>query len=194
MGKLIMDRTELLDFLMNKRSITAGVAMVQQRLNEAQAKIEKGKKKFRGILIALWIFMLLVLFGGGFKTAMPLILIIVAIYGYKYMRFIMPGKEAETQALADLDAETSNADYIAGKQGFPEKFYNYFDIFRLWKLIDENRARDLQEAFNILETQQFQETQLSMQEEMRGLQQDIAANSRLAAVSSTVSAFNSFRK
>ena len=69
---------------------------------------------------------------------------------------------------------------------------------RLWKLVNENRARDLQEAFNILETQHFQEDQLAAQEEIKSLQEDIAAsthsaavNSGIAAVSSTISAFNS---
>ncbi|WP_186822565.1 hypothetical protein [Streptococcus sp. HMSC034E03] len=48
----------------------------------------------------------------------------------------------------------------------------------------------LQEAYNLLETQQFQENQLSIQEETRALQHDIASSARVAAVGSVISAFN----
>ena len=90
--------------------------------------------------------------------------------------------------------ESITATYVQGADGFPEKFYNYWDALRLWKLVNENRATSLQEAFNLLETQHFQEDQLSMQAEMNRLQADIATNSKIAAVASTVTAFNTRRK
>ena len=89
--------------------------------------------------------------------------------------------------------ESITAAYVQGADGFPEKFYNYWDALRLWKLGNENRATSLQEAFNLLETQHFQEDQLSMQAEMNRLQADIATNSKIA-VASTVTAFNTRRK
>lgn len=85
-------------------------------------------------------------------------------------------------------------DYVQGADGFPEKFYNYWDVLRLWNLVNENRATSLQEAFNLLETQHFQEDQLSMQAEMNRLQEDIATSSKITAVASTVTAFNTRHK
>ncbi|TWT10370.1 hypothetical protein [Streptococcus sp. sy004] len=54
--------------------------------------------------------------------------------------------------------------YLEVKLGFPEKFYNYHDIYRLYKLIEEYRADSLKEAFNLLESQHFQENQQFYQE------------------------------
>ena len=77
--------------------------------------------------------------------------------------------------------------------GFPRKFYNYRDINRLYYLIEEGRAHELKEAYNLLEQQQFNETQISMQNEMLNLQQDIASSSKISAVASTLTAYNTFR-
>lgn len=78
--------------------------------------------------------------------------------------------------------------YQNGRKGFPEKFYNYWDALRLWNLVNENRARDLQDAFNILENQHFQESQMQIQAEIKSLQEDIAASSHRAAVNSGIAA------
>ncbi|ANW84564.1 hypothetical protein SanJ4206_0313c [Streptococcus anginosus] len=52
----------------------------------------------------------------------------------------------------------------------------------------------MKEAYNVLENQHFQEDQLSVQEEIRSLQEDVARSARQAAASSTISAINSFRR
>ena len=115
-----------------------------------------------------------------------------------YLLYISPANEAIKKDQVALQQELNDPFYQQEAKEFPEKFYNYWDVLRLWKLVNENRARDLQEAFNILETQHFQEDQLAAQEEIKSLQEDIAAsthsaavNSGIAAVSSTISAFNS---
>lgn len=127
--------------------------------------------------------------------------IAVILMVFKNYHYIAPAKNAVNETNQVLQVAMADPVYQKSMQSFPEKFYNYSDAFRLWKLVSENRARDLQEAFNILEMQHYHEDQLSIQEEIKGLQQDIAANSkaaassaRVAAVSSTVSAMNSFRK
>ncbi len=79
-----------------------------------------------------------------------------------------------------------------GMQGFPQKFYNYHDLFRLYNLIAEGRASTLPEAYNLLEMQQFHETQVNLQEEANALQADIARSSRVSAVANVVTAYNTY--
>ena len=76
---------------------------------------------------------------------------------------------------------------------FPQKFYNYHDLFRLYNLIAEGRASTLPEAYNLLEMQQFHETQVNLQEEANALQADIARSSRVSAVANVVTAYNTYR-
>ena len=101
------------------------------------------------------------------------------------------------QALANAQAlynqEISQPAYQQGMQGFPQKFYNYHDLFRLYNLIAEGRASTLPEAYNLLEMQQFQETQVNLQEEANALQADIARSSRVSAVANVVTAYNTYR-
>lgn len=194
-----MTKEQLLDFLQNKRSATAGVASVQQTLRADQEKLEKGKKKFSKTIIAFAILAVLtLLFQSGAAGVFTFAAIAIGLYALKYFRYISPANEAIQKDQATLQQELNDPFYQQEAKEFPEKFYNYWDALRLWKLVNENRARDLQEAFNILETQHFQEDQLAAQEEIRSLQEDIAAsthsaavNSGIAAVSSTISAFNS---
>ncbi|PWG00021.1 hypothetical protein [Levilactobacillus bambusae] len=196
-----MTKDELLNYLLEKRSDTAGVAKAKQTLATDQSKLAKGKQKFHKTIIASLIMAVLFMFTDEKGVMMFFAVIAVAFIGLKLVLYIMPANEAIQKDQADLQTELDNPIYQAGAKGFPEKFYNYSDAFRLWKLISENRAGDLQSAFNLLETQHFQEDQMSIQEEIKGLQEDIAenarktaANSRTAAVSSTIGAINSFRK
>lgn len=104
---------------------------------------------------------------------------------------VKPALETVRIAQTILEEELNNPDYLKGKQGFPEKFYNYTSIHRLQKLITEGRVDELKEAFNLLEQQNFQETQIALQEEMHALQKDIAASSRATAIASTITAVSS---
>ena len=49
------------------------------------------------------------------------------------------------------------------------------------------------EAYNLLEMQQFHETQVNLQEEANALQADIARSSRVSAVANVVTAYNTYR-
>lgn len=94
---------------------------------------------------------------------------------------------------AKLSEELDSPVYQNGKNRFPEKFYNYGDVYLLWKLVSENRATTLQEAFNLLETQQYRANQMAIQEQIKAIQEDTARSAKIAAVASTVSAVNSTR-
>lgn len=84
----------------------------------------------------------------------------------------------------------STPGYLDGKNDFPEKFYNYHDIYRLYGLIKEYRADSLKEAFNLLETQHFQESQQAHQEQIAMLQEDMAKSAKISAAANVVTAYN----
>ena len=51
----------------------------------------------------------------------------------------------------------------------------------------------MQEAFNLLEIQQYRANQMAIQEQIKAIQEDTARSAKIAAVASTVSAVNSTR-
>ncbi|MBZ4028290.1 hypothetical protein K7D69_03265 [Lactobacillus johnsonii] len=194
-----MDRNELLNYLDQKRMETAGVAQAQQTLSDDKNRLENAKRKWRKTIIFLWILVGISFFGynpsdpnslGGilFGAILPAGLMI-----FKYFKYIKPLNEQITKDQAKLNEELNNLVYQNGKNGFPEKFYNYGDVYLLWKLVSENRATTLQEAFNLLETQQYRANQMAIQEQIKAIQEDTARSAKIAAVASTVSAVNSAR-
>lgn len=220
-----MDREQTLDFLLKKRSETAEVATAQYELQDAENKFSNGKKKLHKTIIMFWIITVFNYFFTGDSSDLMYnnsilyydnasrqvalghlgaILLPAIIAGllmlFKYRHYLMPAQNEINKAKHHLQSAEDNPIYQNGSKGFPTKFYNYSDAYRLWKLIDENRANTLQDAFNLLETQHFYEDQISIQEEIRSLQQDIAANAEaaarsasIAASSSTINAINSFK-
>lgn len=189
-----MTKDELLAYLMTKRTATAGVAVVQQNLNNHQNQLNAAKLKLRKTIIGLWVLTILVLLTSGAEGIAPFLVITIGLMAFKYFMYIRPAQQGVAEDQSNLQIELKEPKYVEGAKNFPEKFYNYSDAFRLWKLVSENRVDDLHSAFNLLETQHFQEDQLATQEEIKSLQQDIAGDAHLAAISSTVSAINSFRK
>jgi hypothetical protein len=194
-----MDRNELLNYLDQKRMETAGVAQAQQTLSDDKNRLENAKRKWRKTIIFLWILVGISVFGYNpsdpsslegilFWAILPAGLMI-----FKYFKYIKPLNEQITKDQAKLNEELNNPVYQNGKNGFPEKFYNYGDVYLLWKLVSENRATTLQEAFNLLETQQYRANQMAIQEQIKAIQEDTARSAKIAAVASTVSVVNSAR-
>lgn len=194
-----MTKEQLLDFLQNKRSATAGVASAQQALAADREKLATDKKRFHKTIITFAVLAVVaLLFESGAGVVVTCAVIAVGLFAFRYLHYLAPTNEAIQKDQATLQDELANPVYQQEANGFPEKFYNYWDALRLWKLVNENRTLDLQAAFNLLETQHYQEDQLAAQEEIKSLQADIAANahktavnSGIAAVSSTISAWNS---
>lgn len=165
-----MDRNELLNYLDQKRMETAGVAQAQQTLSDDKNRLENAKRKWRKTIIFLWILVGISFFGYNpsdpnslgsilFGAILPAGLMI-----FKYFKYIKPLNEQIAKDQVKLNEELNNPVYQNGKNGFPEKFYNYGDVYLLWKLVSENRATTLQEAFNLLETQQYRANQMAIQE------------------------------
>ncbi|KXU01367.1 hypothetical protein SCODD09_01390 [Streptococcus constellatus] len=152
--------------------------------------MSKANKFLGKTIIAMFIIALLAWIGGSGFHAFIYLLIGGGIFGWRQTMRVQPAKTAVEEAQKLYNTEINQVEYIDGKKGFPEKFYNYSDTYRLYNLVEEGRALTLQEAYNLLETQQFQENQLSIQEETRALQQDIATSVRVTAVSSAITAYN----
>lgn len=190
-----MNREELLTYLMEKRQLVAPVAVAQENLYTKKAELVAAKKRMNSY--AKLSFGLSILFGligmGGSSSGLLGHLCFWGIFvllGIKHF-VIVPAKQQEiNEAQSIYNTEANNPDYINGAKGFPNKFYNYTDIYRLYSLIEEHRADDLKEAFNLLENQQYQETKVSIQEEIRALQADTANSARISAIANTVTAFN----
>lgn len=194
-----MNKQEILNYLLEKRKITAPVAIAknnllqaEQNLNKAKSKLEKAISFF--IIFGVGAIIFALLFNIGTLTgSIPYFIAALVIHLIREKVWVAPAMLQLTEAQQLYESERSVNEYIEGVKGFPEKFYNYNDIYRLWKMFDEGRASTLPEAYNLLENQHFQEVQLSKQEEVAALQTEIARNARIAANSSLVSALNSFK-
>lgn len=189
-----MDRQESLNYLMEKRRLTAPVSQAESNLRSAQNNHKQVTEKFSKLIIGLGIFVVILLLSlwnrftlSGFIWLFFVVGALIAILSYKKNIISLAENELKI-AQEQHNTEISNPTYIEGKKGFPAQFYNYHDCYKLYKLVEEQRADNVKEAYNLLESQQYNETMLSKQDEMIALQQDIAATSAVAATASTVSA------
>lgn len=118
------------------------------------------------------------------------VILLIGLKIWKKKRHVDPAYNNLVNAEQVLNEAINDPNYINESQSFPSEFYNYTDTYRLWRLIDEGRASSLQDAYNLLEKQHFYEHQLSIQEEIRSLQQDPAAVARATATAATMTAYN----
>ena len=191
-----MTTQEILQLLDEKRVLTAPAAVAWDEVQRQQNRLNRAAKRLNGpitVTMALNLLFAFTIFLLEQSHLMNGFLLMLALMGgliaFKYFVFVAPAKQA--QAL--YNQEISQPAYQQGLQGFPQKFYNYHDLFRLYNLIAEGRASTLPEAYNLLEMQQFQETQVNLQEEANALQADIARSSRVSAVANVVTAYNTYR-
>lgn len=208
-----MNKRELLDYLAEKKRITAPVAAAEEQVNKARQNYTNATKKWRVGIVILLIFLALYLFtfvsgdvgvfyrdpdgtvALGGTGGLILFGAITALLLYrKITHHIKPAEQKLAETNRVLQQARNNPDYQNGAKDFPAKFYNYYDIYRLWNFINEGRAESLKEAYNLLETHQFQEDQMAIQEDIRRLQHETANASKVTAAASVVNAVNSFRK
>lgn len=196
-----MNKQEILNYLSEKKRITAPVAAAEEQADQAQQTYMKAKKKWRPGIIILLIFALLEIYGfnkpwGDFLSILGFLFfggIAVFLIYRKITHHIKPAEAKLAEANSILQRARSNPEYRNGSKDFPAKFYNYYDIYRLWNFINEGRAESLKEAYNLLETHYFQEDQLAIQEDIRRLQSETAAASKVTATASVINVVNSFR-
>lgn len=207
-----MNTQELLNYLSEKKRITAPVAIAQDNLNKANQRLEKAKGKWKiGIIIVIALLALFV-FGlftgdtalfyfnengtfqaGGIGGTLLFGALLALLLYIKQTRYVKPAERESEAAAAALQKARNNPEYQNGARDFPAKFYNYYDIYRLWNFVNEGRAITLREAYNLLETHQFQADQMAIQEDIRRLQRQIAATSKVNAAASVVTAYNTSR-
>lgn len=208
-----MNKRELLDYLAEKKRITAPVAAAEERFHKAQQTYTNATKKWRVIIVILLIIAVMFLWycttgdlrffyfdangtiqAGGIGGLILFGGIAALLLYYKITHYVKPAETKLRESNKTLQQARNNPDYQNGARDFPAKFYNYYDIYRLWNFINEGRAESLKEAYNLLETQQFQEDQMAIQEDIRRLQHETANASKVTAAASVVNAVNSFRK
>lgn len=204
-----MSKEEILDYLSEKKRLTAPVATAENNVRAAEQNYDKARKKWKwgiNILIVFLILFIWVFFSGDRRLFYfnehhifqagglgGIILfggILLLVLWTKSMRYTNPAQNKLAEAQNILKQEKNKPDYISGSKNFPAKFYNYSDLFRLWNIINEGRAESLKEAYNLLETQQFQQDQMAIQEDIRRLQQETATASKVNAAASVVTAYN----
>ena len=202
-----MNKKELLDYLSEKIRITAPVASAQENVNQAEWNYDKACGKYRKGIIVMALFAVFFLFytasdarlfyideeTGVLQAGGPggLFLfggICIFLICWRQTRHIKPAEAWLDQANYILQQEINNPAYRAAAKNFPEKFYNYYDTCYLWNIINEERAENLKEAYNLLEMQKYQQNQIEIQEDIRRMQQQIAASSQAAANASKVTA------
>lgn len=204
-----MNKKELLDYLSEKIRITAPVASAQENVNQAEWNYDKACRKYKwGIIItavfaaAYLIFLVInendtrlfyinevgVLQAGGLGGILLFGGICIFLICWRQTRHIKPAEAWLDQANYILQQEINNPAYRAAAKNFPEKFYNYYDTCYLRNIINEERAENLKEAYNLLEMQKYQQNQIEIQEDIRRMQQQIAASSQAAAKASKVTA------
>ena len=210
-----MNKQEILNYLAEKKRITAPVAIAEDNANKAERNYEKATKKWKagiivlGVCFAFWFICGLLIARdtnlfyldhngspqiGGLGGSLLFGALLAVLLYMKQNRYVKPADHKLAEALSALEQAKNNPDYQNGAKDFPAKFYNYYDIYHLWNFINDGRADSLKEAYNLLETHQFQQDQLAIQEEIRRLQQDTATASTVTAAASVVNAVNSFRK
>lgn len=204
-----MDKKEMLDYLSEKKRLTEPVAVAENHVRAAKQDYEKARRKWKWGINILIVFVVLFIWdfltddrrlfyfdehhtiqAGGLGGIILFGGILLLLLYVKSRRYTNPAKSRLAEAQNILQQEKNKPDYRNGSKNFPAKFYNYSDLFCLWKIINEERADSLKEAYNLLETQQFQEDQMAIQEDIRRLQQETATASKVNAAASVVTAYN----
>lgn len=146
-----MNREELLQFLEKKKVATAPVAAAEKSFRECQGRLNQAEAKWRKIIMifaglaAVWL--LLGILGGDFNGiyidrhgnlqlgglggTMLWGAVAAALIFIKQKMYVSPAEEVYAEAAEALKIAKSNSDYMNEAKDFPEKFYNYSDIFTL---------------------------------------------------------------
>lgn len=200
-----MNKQETLNYLQERKTILAPVYEVESIYSGKEYKLDKrtdsiGQMTAYIIIAGLGAILLniIMLFSGVITYSfiiLGLVLLGVGIvFNFGCHLLFCSKLENEVNGLkARYQELTSTRLYREKLAGFPQEFYNYIAVYKLFRLIDENRALTLQEAYNTLERQNFYEDQAAHNYMMAEYQKDIANYTQLAAINSEINADNSRR-
>ena len=208
-----MNRDETLNYLFRLRQVVAPVA--QAELNEIKAMNHHNDIKNQprdtiliwGAIVAFLLFLgwsnlgklgETIYFTNGWIPQLggPLPYLGLAYLAFRYAKkkyhqrveSVTEARQVMNRRRQLFDQARSDSEYQYEAQYFPQDYYNYPDIYRLWELVANRRADSLKEAINLLEVENFQEKQLALQRQMNSIQADIAESARATARSSAVTA------
>lgn len=160
-------KEDILTYLNNKRERTINVADAENRLQY----VKDERKKYFIILIFIGIPMFF--FGDIIASVLGLLLGVLVI-----KKIISLNKQVNLSE-ENLITEKNSPEYLNGLEDFPEKFYDFETLGYLIYLIQVNRARTLQDAFNLLETMAYQTRQEEIERQNLAYTKEI--NNRLKA-------------
>ncbi|KRL05040.1 hypothetical protein [Liquorilactobacillus hordei] len=165
-----MNKEETLKYLQEKQQLTVAVQNARHNLATANEQLNLVNSQFKKRLLITVIAGVIV----PFMTLNSMIFYVLWLIGWWTVfigLFVMKfrqgnGLKMQVQtARENLNVEENKQEYLAGANDFPNKFYSYWTIDRLIKLVKDNRAVTLQDAFNLAENQDFQNDQLALQQE-----------------------------
>lgn len=194
-----MNKTETLTYLAHKQALTADTQDARHAVYVAKIDYDKLRKQVKWRLIGAFVgVFVLGYISVSFGKVMSNIVTYAALAGWVYLAYIQYGKKKQAkQNIAAVEQQVNAAmavpAYIEGMRDFPQKFYSYWTIDRLIHLVNENRAATLQEAFNVAETQDFQNDQLALQQENLAVAKSTNSAANISAVANVVSALNSHK-
>lgn len=160
-------KEDILTYLNNKRERTINVADAENRLQY----VKDERKKYFIILIFIGIPMFF--FGDIIASVLGLLLGVLVI-----KKIISLNKQVNLFE-ENLITEKDSPEYLNGLEDFPEEFYDFETLGYLIYLIQVNRARTLQDAFNLLETMAYQTRQEEIERQNLAYTKEI--NNRLKA-------------
>lgn len=192
-----MTKDELLNFLSQKQALTAPVQNAAHERYVAQQEQAEAKRTLRrtllwGLLAAFVVAIVVTAMNVRFLAYVGY-LAYLGWGGYSIYNFMQVNNAKNEQIRAaenKLDAAKRDPDYVAGEQDFPSKYYSYWTIDRLIQLVKENRATTLQDVFNVAETQDFQNDQLSLQQQNLDVARSTNSATKISAAANIFTAFN----
>ncbi|KRL00515.1 hypothetical protein [Liquorilactobacillus capillatus] len=189
-----MSKEEILNYLDQKKALTADLQNARHDLYVANENSLATKKKSKKRLIwSLVVIAIVSIVGTNSIIRAILELACLALLGWVIVKWIQQGNQAKEQintANQKIVDARNQPSYINGMKDFPEKFYSYWTIDRLMHLVQENRATTLQDAFNVAEAQDFQNDQLSLQQQNLAVAQSTNSMSKISAAANVFTAFN----
>ena len=192
-------KEKILKYLSQKQELTAGVQNARYQLSVSESNFLKLKTKFkRYFLLMVVVFFIGVPILSSNVTVVGIFgnIWFIGFIGLIYLRFTQgsQSKSIIQNAKLKLENEKSKPDYINGMNDFPNKFYSYWTIDRLINLVKENRAKTLQEAYNIVENQDFQNDQLAIQQENLAVAKSTNTMASISAAANVGTFLNTRRK
>lgn len=190
-----MNKEDILTYLSKQQKRTEKVTKLEKRLNQKRSIYLHAKKQWNWTIVVLFIFSWLMTMtpSNGTMVSVILIIVIAVLTFIKFKRISASSQEVkDTEQL--LEKEMSKPGYLDGLQNFPIKFYDYDSIYNLYQLIKENRVITLQESFKLLENQLNMDYQNHLAEQNLLTAQATERNARIAALSSSITAYGTLKK